>query len=102
MPSDAPKAAAHSRSLAGRLGETAVAATTRSAPRVRTAAASTTPESTPPEKATSTPGSGANCAASASSRSSSVLTQARLSRGGEADGHPGGGAAVLQERGQPP
>ena len=69
---------ARARSAAGRLGETAVAATTRSAPRARTAAASTTPESTPPENATSTPGSGASCAARASSRSSSVLTTGRL------------------------
>src|SRR4029453_11799341 len=81
----------------------AVAATTRSVPSARPAAASTTPESTPPENATRTPGSGVNCASRAARRESSSDTPAgcHTSAGREPDRHLRGRAGVLDQGEQP-
>src|SRR4051794_20226255 len=102
-PRETAKACAASRSAAGRLGETAVAATTRPVPSARTAAASTTPESTPPEKATSTPGTAASSASSTASRSSRVMAGSLPpgSAGREADRDPGDLPGVLGQRDPP-
>ena len=94
-------AAAAARSAAGRLGETAVAATTRSVPSVRTAAASTrrSRRRRRTRRARRAAGRAAPRGRPAGRRACSRDGGCHGAR--EADGHPGGRSGVLDERDQP-